>query len=468
MDLLDSRRPVYRTILFLAWPAILEQILQTLVGFVDTAMVGSLGATATAGIAVNSSTVWLIGGVMNSVATGFAVLVARNIGAKDYAKARDLAKQCLVWTVVFALCLSAVMVFVGRNLAIWMNADPEVVVQSRLYMKWIARSYLASFLVVSCSAVLRCSGDTRTPLIANTMNNVINVILNFLLIFPTRNLIVLGNEFHMPGSGLGVEGAAIATAVSAVISASVLVTVCLVKNSPSRIDVRTSWKPRFDALSVSARIGTPVLLERVTLSSGQIALTAIVTSIGTSALAAHYVAITAESITYLPTVGFAVAATTLVAQSLGAQDRELAKRFARTSTLFGTLTISVMGVVLFVFAPQLMGIFSDVPEVIGMGARALRIEAFAEPFFGMSMLVAGILRGAGDTKWPFYISVIGMWIVRIPFAWVLTRTTSLGLSGAWLAMMTDLIVRGIICLVRLLRGKWLYAFDGKKAAAGLT
>lgn len=459
INLLDKKVPAYKTILLLSWPTILEQILQTLVGFIDTAMVGSLGAVATASISINTSTIWLVNGVMNAFGTGFAVLIARSIGARDLQKARDMAKQCIVWAAVFGIALMLVMMVVGQYLAVWLNAEPEVVVQARLYMKWIARAYLAQFLLICCSGILRSSGDTKTPLLVNILNNIFNVILNTLFIYRTWQFTIFGKTVSIWGAGRGVEGAAMATGAAALISAVCLVLACIFKDFPARIDLKTPSRPDRASLKASLTLGAPVFLERITLSSGQIALTAIISTLGTAALAAHYVANTAESITYLPTFGFATAATTLVAQSLGAGDKPLAKKFASLSTIFGVATMTVMAVVMFIFSRQLVQIFSTDPEVISMGSTILRIEAFAEPFFGLSMLIFGVLRGSGDTKGPFLISLAGMWGIRIPLAFILVRFTGMGLSGAWTAMMLDLVARGIFCFFRFRKGDWLNSFD---------
>ena len=459
MNLLDKSVPASKTILLLAWPTIMEQILQTMVSFVDTAMVGSIGPVATAAISVNTSTIWLVNGIMNAFSIGFSVLIAKNIGSRSIDQARHMARQCIIWTAVFGLALTAVMSIIGRYLAIWLNAEPSVAVQAALYMKWIAAAYLGQFMLISCSGILRSTGDTKTPLLVNILNNLANIVLNYFLIFETRTVTAFGRSILMPGAGMGVEGAAMATGAAAVLSAILLLCACIVKPSEAQVSLRGSWRPQSGALRTSLRLGTPVFLERITISVGQIALTAIVSSIGTAALAAHYVANTAESITYLPAYGFATAVTTLVAQSLGAGDKALARRFANVCTSFGVVTMTVTGAAMYIFAPQLVGIFSSDAEVIDMGTRCLRIEAFAEPFFALSILIFGVLRGSGDTKGPFLIGLAGMWGIRIPLAFILVRFTSLGLAGAWLAMMFDLMARGIFCFFRLSRGSWLDAFE---------
>lgn len=451
MNLLDKRVPPYKTVLLLSWPTIVEQILQTLVGFADTAMVGSLGAVATASISVCTSTLWLLNGILNAFAIGFCVLMARSIGSENIKDAKLMAKQCFVWTLVFGVLLTIIMSIVGQHLAIWMGAEDQVVFYAKKYMRWIGLSYLGQFVLISTTCILQNSGDTKTPLMVNILNNIINICLNFFFIFEPRKI---GN-INVWGAGLGVQGAAMATCFAAYVSAISLSIACFCKDSVIKFDIHSYFAPKIDSLKKSIKLSTPVFLEKCTLSGGQLALTAIITFLGTEALAAHYVANTAESITYLPTHGFATAATTLVAQSLGANDKKLAQKFANLCCIFGVATMTITGLGMYVFAKELVSIFSNDPVVIKMGSEVLKIEAFCEPFFGLSIIVFGILRGARDTKGPFLVSLLGMWIIRIPLAYLLVHFTSLGLSGAWIPMMIDLTIRGSVCFVLLRRKKWL-------------
>ncbi len=458
-NLLDKSIPPNRIIWYLAWPTIIEQILQSMVQYVDSAMVGSLGASATAAVAVNTSTIWLLNGLMNAAAVGFSVLVAREIGAGNLERARNVVRQSILSTVIMGLVLTSVMQVVARFLPSWMGAADDVVPNAVVYMRYIAAVFPFTMAMIVFSAIIRSSGDTRTPLMFNLLTNILNIIGNFLLIFPTRQINIGSLTFTMWGADMGVGGAALSSAISTSFSGLCLFAALFMKDHPAKITWKGNW--RFDAslLKTVARLGTPVALERATLSFGQIALTKLITGLGTVSLAAHHLANTAESITYLPPSGFSTAATTLVAQSLGSKDKELAKRYGKLCTIYGTALMTVMGVLLYVLAPQLMRVFTRDAAVIELGARVLRIEAFAEPFFGLSMLIFGVLRGAGDTKGPFLISIFGMWIVRLPLAWILVTFTGLGLAGAWIAMMCDLVVRGICCLWRFRGGRWLSVWE---------
>lgn len=450
-NLLDRSIPPRIIIWSLAWPTILEQVLQVTVTYVDSAMVGSLGAMATAAIAVPTSTIWLVNGWMNAFAIGFSVLMARNLGAGKKDRANLITRQALHTSLFFGLILTIAFLLVARILPAWIGAEAEVQTLASTYYHYIALGYLPNLVMILISTLLRCSGDAKTPLMLNGLNNILNVVLNLFFIF---DFVPLG-RLALPGLGLGVKGAAIATTISVTVTSLLLLTTLMTKDSPIKVHLKEKAHYERTIYKSALRLGIPVALERSTLSLGQIVFTKMVGTLGTTALAAHFLANTAESITYLPPSGFSTAATTLVAQSLGSGDKDLAKRFADTCTILGTALMSMMGVVLYVFAPNLMRFFTQDAQVIALGTTILRIEAFAEPAFGLSMLAFGVFRGAGDTRRPFAISIAGMWLLRLPLAYLLLQTTTLGLLGIWIAMASDLSLRGIISFVLYRRYTWL-------------
>jgi putative MATE family efflux protein len=454
LDLLDSTISARSIIWYLAWPTIVEQILQVTVTYVDSAMVGSLGAEATAAISINNSMIWLVNGWMNAIAIGFSVLMARNIGSGNTPRAKQVVKQSLLAAFWYGAFLTALLSVIAFYLPTWLGAAEDVKPLAYDYMKFIAIGYIPNLLMIVIGGILRSSGDSRTPLYLNTFNNILNVLLNLFFIFPVINV----GSLAIKGAGMGVSGASLATTLSCTFTAILLVLTLFKKERVIKITMKGDWKYNAQIHIQALKLGIPVALERSTLSFGQIALTKMVSTLGTAALAAHYLANTAESITYLPPSGVSTAATTLVAQSLGKGDTKLAKKFADNCVISGTVLMSTMGLFMYIFAPQLMSIFTADQTVIALGAKILRIEAFAEPAFGLSILVFGVLRGAGDMKGPFIISLSGMWLLRLPLAWILLRTTNLGLQGIWIAMMSDLILRGSISYFRYRSGSWQKAW----------
>ena len=451
LNLLDTTLEPATIIWALAWPTILEQILQVTVTYVDSAMVGSLGSHATAAISVSSSTIWLVNGWMNALAIGFGVLMARNIGAGNLQRAKQVVRQGFTSALYFGLALTTLFLVVAHYLPIIMGADEKVIPLARTYFHYIAIGYLPNMMMILISSFLRLSGDSRTPLYLNGLNNLLNVTLNLFFIFEKIEI----GFIRLPGLGLGVKGAALGTMISCTITSILLLYIITRKNVPIRLQITKGFVFDRKIQKDAFHLALPMALERSTLSFGQIVFTKLVGGLGTTALAAHFLAISAESITYLPSSGFATAATTLVAQSLGSKNKSLARKYSGICILWGTLLMSFMGVVLFLGAPYLMSFFTRDIDVIRLGSTVLRIEAFAQTGFGLSILAFGVFRGSGDTRRPFLIAVAGMWLIRLPLALILLRWTSLGLLAVWIAMTVDLNLRGIICFVQYRRFTWL-------------
>ena len=451
---LPHLRGTLLSVLFLAWPAIVEQIMLTLVQYVDTAMVGSLGSDATAAVGLTASTTWLFGGLFNAAAVGFSVQVAQHLGGGRSEEAKKVTWQGLRFVVLFGVLMGIIGFALSFFLPAMLGADPSIHEKASTYFRIIACAMPFTLGSNMFSAIMRCSGDTHTPMILNLMINVLNIILNTLFIYAPRTVEIFGSQFQMWGFGWGVAGAAFASALSTAIVAILFLIVLFRKKSPVQISFRQRYGFERQCLMTTWKIGRPVALERATVSLAQIVITGLITGVGTVAVAANHLAVTAESISYLPASGVAVAGTTLVGQSIGAGRKDLAQRFARMISWMGVVFMTFGGAILFFFSSQLIQIFSADPEVIELGSRVLRIVAFAEPLFGASIVASGCLRGAGDTRGPFFIGLGTMWGVRITLS--LALVGSMGLIGVWLAMAAELCVRGVIFMIRLYRGKWLH------------
>lgn len=456
IDSLNLGKTPTSTVFKLALPAIVEQLMLTMVQYVDTAMVGSLGNNATAAIGVCSSTIWFFNGLLAAVAVGFSVLVARLYGAAKPEEARRVVMQSALVCVGLGLLVTAVMTGLSFGLPIWMGADPAIVSDSSAYFRIIG--YAAPLLLASniYSSILRSTGDTRTPMLFNIAINVLNVILNYFLIFPTRQLTVFGTEITVWRAGLGVRGAAIASAIATGVVGAAFFAVVTLRKSPIRFSPFERICPDGTILRDAFRLGMPVFLERATMSAGQIVMTYLITGLGSVAVSANHLAVSAESISYMPASGFAVAVTVLVGQALGAGDEKAAVRFGKITLIMGFFSLLASGVLLYVFSDGLISLFIQDAAVISLGGQMLRIVAFAEPLFATSIILIGVFRGSGDTRFGFYVGMICMWGVRIVSA--LFLVPRFGLAGAWYAMVADLCLRGIICLVYFTSKKWLRAF----------
>ena len=454
---LETQGQIRKTVMVLAWPAITEMFLATLVQFVDTAMVGSLGAIAIAAVGVSSSPMWLLNGMFAALGVGSTALVARFIGARDRESANKVAQQSLLMGVALALLMTVLAVYFAEVVPTFMGAEPEVIPVAASYLRIVSLTFVLAFSSFILTGVLRGAGDTKTPMRVNALANVINVIANFLLIFPTRdvlfNLPVIGElAMTIPGAGLGIQGAAIGTGLSRGIAG--LIVVYILFKGRRGVRINFSLKPDLDIIRRVIKVGLPASGERLIMSGGQMLFSMIVIGLGTAQYAAHHLAIVAESISYMPGFGFSMAATTLVGQALGAGKPKLAESSGFITWKLGALVMCGMGVIFLVIPEYLIMIFNRDPEIIRYGAMCLRMVALAQLPFSSSMVLTGALRGAGDTVWPLFIAAIGMWGVRLGLAWVLVTQLNMGLLGAWIAMVVDLYVRGTITFLRFKSGRW--------------
>lgn len=449
-----SRRALVRTVVHLSLPVVLAELCSTAMQYIDTAMVGSLGASATAAIGIVESTMWLIGGLCMAAATGFSVQVAQLIGAGRAQEARHVLRQSLVVLMGFGVLLGIAGASISGYLPQWLGAEPNVIEGARTYFLIFSCGIPATQAIRLCVNMLQCSGDMRTPSLLNMAMCLLDVVFNLLLIFPTRTISWAGISFTLPGAGLGVAGAALGTVLAELAVAVLMLWATCIRSPLLRLERHSgSWKPTRHCLVTALRISAPVALERALTNGAQIASTAIVAPLGTVAVAANSLAVTAESICYMPGFGIGAAATTLVGQTIGAGRPDLARRFARLSVGLGMVVMGIAGVLLLLLAPALIALFTPDPAVRELGAFVLRIEALAEPLFAASIVCSGALRGAGDTLIPSIIDLSTMWGIRITLAAYLAPRV--GLMGVWIAMALELSVRGSLFLVRLLRERWL-------------
>ena len=438
----------------LSWPAILEQLLGTLVSYIDTVMVGVLGKVATAAVSINGPPLWLVNSLLSGIGIGYSVQVANAVGAKDQAKARRTIIQALLAILVSGFGLLLLLVLLGGAIPKWLGAEIDVLPLATQYLRFYVLSMPGNAVLFVLSAVLRCTGDTRTPLLLNTSASIMNTILNFLLIYPTRELTLFGFSFTMPGAGLGVAGAAIASAIAIDLAGLAVALVVIFRFRLFRRGSGDSLRPDFSVIGTAFHLGAPYIAERASVNLGQIAMTRIVASIGTAALAANHIAVTAEGLCYLPAYGISFAATALVGQSVGAKTKEDANAYGILSGGLGFVLCALTGAALVFCAHPLATLFSPDPEVVELTAQVLRIVSFCEPFFALSIVMAGALRGANDTRCPMFISLGCMWVIRMGLALILVFGFDAGLPGVWLAMAIELTFRGLFCALRWRSGKW--------------
>lgn len=438
----------------LSIPAVIAQLSSIIMQYIDAAMVGHLGAEASASIGLASTTTWLFWGLCSAITAGFSVQVAHRIGAGDMVGARAVLRQSLTATLVFSLMLAAIGMSISGMLPVWLGGDPSIRHDASLYFFIFSLFLPAMQMNFLAGGMLRCSGNMHIPSIMGVTMCALDVIFNFLLIFPTRPLDIAGITFTMPGAGLGVCGAALGTVAAEALVAGIMLRYLWTRSSTLKLTgERGSFRPQTTTLKTAFRIGFPMCMEHVVICGAQIMTTVIVAPLGVFAIAANSFAITAESLCYMPGYGIAEAATTLVGQSIGAARRKLTLSFARITVLMGMGIMALMGILMYIFAPGIIGLMTPVEEIRQLGVMALRIEAFAEPMFAASIVAYGVFVGAADTIVPCLMNFFSIWAVRLSLAAWLAPT--LGLKGVWIAMCVELCFRGAIFLIRLTRERWL-------------
>ena len=438
----------------LSIPAIISQISSILMQFIDASMVGSLGAGPSASIGLVSTTTWLFAGLSAACATGFYVQVSHLLGSKDTANARSVLRQSLVMSMIFSLAVCVIGCAISWPLPHWLGGEDSICRDASLYFLIFILSLPALQLNMLASGMLRSCGNMLTPSILNVLMCLLDVVFNFFLIFPSRDISFIGMEFRVPGAGLGVTGAASGTALASVaVAAMLLHSLCIKSPELNLVQEKGSFRLTKQCFKNAVGIALPMGCERVIMCGAQIMSTVIIAPLGTIAIAANSFAITVESLCYMPGHGVSNAATTLVGQSIGARRRDLTWRFAHISVLMGIAVMSVMGIVMYLTAPAMMGIMTPDTAVRELGARILRIEAFAEPMYAASIVAYGVFVGVGDTLMPSIMNLASIWAVRLTLAAALAP--QYGLQGVWIAMCAELCFRGIIFLIRLYRKKWL-------------
>ena len=438
----------------LSLPAILANASAMVMQFIDAAMVGQLGANDSASVGLMGSTSWLFEGVLSAFAAGYAVQTAHLLGAKRNADARQMVRQGIVVCVLFSLLLAGFGLAICRSLPVWLGAAPQIRPNATIYFGTFMLFVPFFMLDIVASSMLRSSGNMRIPSALNILMCVLDVIFNFFLIFPTREITLMGHTMTMPGAGLGVMGAALGTASAGLVISLPLMYYLVFRSTDLRLTLdKGSFKPQWATFLNAIKISSPMGLQHIMMCSALIVITGIVAPLGSIAIAANSFGITAESLCYMSGYGIADASTTLIGQSLGARRKQLTRSFAWITVLSGMVIMGVLAILMYVFAAELMGFMSPVPEIVELGARCLRVESWAEPLFAASIISYGVFVGAGYTLVPCGINLVSMWMVRLGLSAIMVK--SMGLYGVWMAMAIELCFRGTVYLLWLSTKRWM-------------
>jgi putative MATE family efflux protein len=438
---------IRRSVLRIAWPSILENLLQSVLGVITIFMVSQLGSAEVAAVGASQQLQMLFISAFFALSMGATVIVAHAYGAREHASINVAAKQSAVATLVMSLVIAIVVFVFAEPMLRWMGADSEVIAQGTRFQQISAVGYVFMALMFVLGGAMRGVGDTRTPMLVTAGINVINVVVALPLIFGAG-----------PVPRMELDGAAIAQNISRFIGFAVLGWLLLRGTGHVSIAGRDGWRPDIPFLKRLADISIPGMGESLLRSGGQILFVVVVFQLGTAVVAGHNIAQNAVFLSMFPGFGFSMAATALVGQSLGAGNPERARAAALTATRACIVWMSMMGVLFFVFAPQIMAFSApdgaDRQPIIDAGVAALRVIAFAQPMQAIGFVLAGALRGSGDTRFPMFSTGIAMWVFRIPLAYLFAITFDLGLAGVYLAMGLDNTILMALNIWRWRQGKW--------------
>lgn len=445
-------REMLPVILTLAWPTMLEQLLQTAVQYIDTAMVGTLGTQATAAVGATSTVNWLIGSTVSALSVGFLAFISQSFGAGKQEQARKASGQAVLVTLIAGLFFTVLTASLSGMVPVWMQVDEPLRAMASRYFLILYLPMLFRAASIIFGTVLRSVGDTKTPMVVGLFMNLLNIILNFFLIYPTRSFPLGERTFTLPGAGWGVEGAAVASALSFVYGGAAI-TVKLWRH-PAVSPRGQSLRPDRSILKPCFKVAFPNMLQRFATSLGYVAFASMINSLGEISTAAHTIANTVESAFYIPGWGMQTAAATLAGNALGAKDGRRMQSLARCILPLEIGLMVISGGLLFLFAPQLMCLFSRDSQVIELGATVLRMVAVSEPFYGVPIVFEGIMQGVGKTVAPFIYNVLGMWCARIAGTFVCTQLLGLGLISAWACMIAHNLLLFVLFTVHYATGKW--------------
>lgn len=421
------RGPLLKALLLVALPTMLEEVMSTLLQYVDTAMVGQLGEKATAAVSVTNTINWLIGSVMSAVGVAVLTLIAQAVGAGDREKASRLSQQALLMAVCVGAVLGAGAAGLSPFIPVWMGAEAAIQAEASRYFFIISLPMAFRAVNMVLGAAIRATKDTRTPMLINLGANVVNAGLNYVLIYVCA---------------LGVAGAAFATAISHVLSGSLMF--LAYRRQPL---LRWRWRefgPDGALLRACGRIGGPVLCTRAASCMGYVVFAGMVSGMGTTVFAAHSIAVTAETIFYVPGYGLRTATSALVGSAVGERDRGKLTAFCRLSVALTVSIMCVSGVLLYFIAGPLMAFFTPEAPVVALGAEMLRLVAFTEPFFGLMIVLEGVFYGLGRTRYAFVVETGSMWGVRILLTFFCVKRWGLDLRAVWYCMIADNVCKAVL------------------------
>ncbi|MBZ9633960.1 MATE family efflux transporter [Clostridium sp. FP1] len=445
------KNPRSKEVFNIAWPVLTELLLGTLFGMIDMIMLGrikdtAIAAASVAAVGITNQPLFIGLSLIQALNIGGTAIVARYIGSKRLDKVENTIKHIILLSqVFFALPLSIIGLVFTKEIMAFIGAQSDTLLVGVNYFRAIMVGFIFQSFNFSLSAVLRGAGDTKTPMKINLKANFINVFGNAVLIYGLIGF-----------PALGVTGAGISTAVSNMIATVLLCTKLLSGKCIIKFNIKSHFKFDKNIMYNLIKIGIPASLEQMAMRVGIMIFIKVVAGLGTLTFAAHQICLSILGLSFTPGQAFGISAASLIGRSLGEGKPGKADEYGKEARRIGSIISSIMAIILFVFGPQLVGLYTKDPEIIKMSSTALKIIAFVQPFQSSQLILAGALRGAGDTIWPLVSTFIGVIGIRTILAYIFVSKLGLGLSGAWIAVFVDQFIRWVLIYSRYRTGKWKY------------
>lgn len=432
--LVVNRKTVLKVLITLAIPTILEEVLSTLIQYVDTAMVGQLGEKATASVSTTTTINWLIFALPAAISVSVLAIASKAMGARDEKRLKRVSGQAILLSLVSGGILEIAAIILSPYIPIWMGAAEDIQGMASLYFTILSTTLIFRTSSRIFAAMMRATKDTKTPMLISASENILNAILNWVFIY---------------GLSLGVVGAAIASAISYGVG-GIAMFIAFRRNPYLKCSIKNIY-PDKEILSECRRIGLPALGTTFASCMGYVVFASMVSGMGTTVFAAHSIAVAAEEIVYIPGYGLRVATSALVGNAIGEGDHKKLKLTEELSIALTMIIMLINGTLLYIYAYPLMNIFTSSKAVAVLGADMLKLVAFSEPFFGLMICIEGIFYGMGKTKSVFIIETFSMWCVRILSTFVVVKILGLPLYAVWICMIMDNIFKSVMLLLAFLR-----------------
>jgi len=444
MPLLDlTEKNLNKNIFKLSIPVAIENLLHMSVFIIDAVMVGRLGTDALAAVGLAGTLHFTISMVFSSLNVGSASIIARHIGAKEKEIAQVVGAQTLLMSLIMGAIITPLLLLFANNMLVLMSAEPRVTELGKGYLQIIGGVFIFRLIILACNGILRGAGDTKTPMKVTLVINCINILFNWLLIFGVG-----------PFPKWGVAGAAWATSIAYTIGTVLLCTKLFTGRCVLHISIRQIIRIHFESIKRIVRISAPAAIDAFLTQMGFLFFIKIVTILGTVSLAAHQIAIRIESISFMPGFAIAVSTATLVGQSLGAKNVNLALLSMRHSCYLALSLMGFFALIFLIFPAQMAMIFKPEPSVLSLAVVCVMIAAIEQPALAIYMVYSGGLRGAGDTISPMIITIVGTLCFHVPISYLFGITLGWGLAGVWFGSALDWICRAIAIYILYRRGRW--------------